>query len=130
MVVKKKNTAGMAFIVSALKRNSAAQYADIKGRADKKRLTIYPIMYGRAQALLGIVKSAKRGTGKAAMATAGKRGPGRPPKAVRGPGRPRTAPEVNGLSGFVDVIRAQNRERQDLRTALERIQGLAASALE
>ncbi|MEO6595608.1 MAG: hypothetical protein ABIP94_12720, partial [Planctomycetota bacterium] len=57
-------------VVSALKKNTKAAHADIKAEADAKKLTLYPIMFGRAQALLGIVKSAKRGTGKTARASA------------------------------------------------------------
>jgi hypothetical protein len=67
----------MEFLVSSLKSNRKASYADIKAKADEKKLSLYPIMFGRAQALLGIVKSAKRGQGKAAKARAaagGKRG--------------------------------------------------------
>ena len=69
----KKPSASMDFLLSALKSNPKAAYADIKAKADAKKLAIYPIMYGRAQALLGIVKSAKRGQGKAAKAAAAKR---------------------------------------------------------
>lgn len=67
MATKKSNPA-MDFLVAELKKNRKAAYADIKAKADKKKLPLYPIMYGRAQALLGIVKSAKRGQGKAAKA--------------------------------------------------------------
>jgi hypothetical protein len=79
----KKPSPAMDFLVSALKSNPKAAYADLKAKADAKKLAIYPIMYGRAQALLGIVKSAKRGQGKAAKAkaaksaNAGKQSPGR-----------------------------------------------------
>lgn len=59
----------MTFLFTALKSDAKASYADIKAKADKKKLKLYPVMFGRAQAMLGIVKSAKRGTGKAAKAT-------------------------------------------------------------
>jgi len=68
----KKNTEGMAFIVDSLKKNKSATYADIKAAAGKKGLTVWPIMFGRAQLLLGHVKGAKRGTGKYAKASAAK----------------------------------------------------------
>lgn len=64
----------MEFLVDSLKKNPKAVYADLKAKADEKKLKLFPIMFGRAQALLGIVKSAKRGTGKAAKASAAKRG--------------------------------------------------------
>src|ERR1051325_11860492 len=74
----KKNTEGMAFIVESLKKSKSASYADIKAAADKKGLKVWPIMFGRAQLLLGHVKGAKRGTGKYARATAAKAAGGSP----------------------------------------------------
>ncbi len=55
-------------MVQSLKANNGAQYSDLKEKADKKNLTIYPVMFGRAKAMLGLVKSAKRGEGKKAKA--------------------------------------------------------------
>ncbi len=73
----------MTFLFTALKSDAKASYADIKTKADKKKLKLYPVMFGRAQAMLGIVKSAKRGTGKAAKATVRKTKPtGRKTKAT------------------------------------------------
>ena len=60
----------MEFLVDSLKKNRKAVYADLKAKADEKKLKLFPIMFGRAQAMLGIVKSAKRGTGKFAKASA------------------------------------------------------------
>jgi hypothetical protein len=89
----KKNTEGLSFIVETLKHRKAATYAEIKEAADKKGLTIWPVMFGRAQALLGHVKVAKRGTGKHAQASAAKAGRPMPEMpARRGPGRPRKNP--------------------------------------
>ena len=86
MAAKKKSKA-MDYIVSYLKKNPKVEYAAVKEGAAKKRLTIHPIMYGRAKLLLGLVKA---GQGKTKKAKAAKRGPGRPRKtAKRGPGRPR-----------------------------------------
>lgn len=59
----------MAFLLAALEKDRGASYGDLKAAAEKKDLEVFPIMYGRAQALLGIVKAAKRGEGKAAKAT-------------------------------------------------------------
>src|SRR5262245_12698223 len=73
----KKSTAAMDLIVESLKKNRSASYADIKAAADVKKIKgVYPIMFGRAQAMLGIVKAAKRGQGKAAKAKAQAKGPG------------------------------------------------------
>jgi len=63
----------MEFLVDSLKRNPKAAYSDLKAKADDKKLKVFAIMFGRAQAMLGIVKSAKRGEGKFARASAAKR---------------------------------------------------------
>lgn len=173
----------MEFLVDSLKRNPKSSYADLKGRADEKKLQVFPIMFGRAQALLGIVKSAKRGEGKVARARAavkagkapgaGKRGRRADPssksgrvrallatglsaaeiakkvgcttalvynikssmgKAVRrGPGRPPkaagTTVGLDSLAGIVDAVRNAERERNHLRSVLERLQAVVADAL-
>ena len=62
MAASKSNPA-MEFIVESLNSNRSAAYKDIAEAAAKKKLKIYPIMFGRAQALLGIVKAAPRGQG-------------------------------------------------------------------
>ncbi len=58
----------------------------------------FPIMFGRAQALLGIVKSAKRGHGKAKMAAKAKaaKTTGGASSAKRGRGRPTNASSKSG----------------------------------
>jgi len=172
MTTQKPQSQAMAFLVSALKKNKKAAYGDIKAAADKKKLKLYPIMFGRAQALLGIVKSAKRGTGKTARTTAAKKA-GRPTNsssksgqvrallgtgmsaaeiakkvgctvglvynvkstrgggAKRGPGRPRknATASVDGIDGILAAVKNSERERTGLRSALERIQTVVASAL-
>ena len=92
MASKKKPNA-LEFCRAMLRRNPRVSFADVKAVAEKKRITLYPISYGRAQALEGIVKSRPYGSKKKAAKKAGKRGPGRPNgsknKPKRGPGRPR-----------------------------------------
>lgn len=139
----KKNNPAMDFIVDSLKSNSAAAYKDIAEAAAKKKITIYPIMFGRAQALLGIVKSAKRGEGKAARAKAGKAAKaakvaspavaGAPVK--RGPGRPRkvvaaAAPSFDGtIEGIVAAVKGSEQAKARYRGALEKIQSILADVL-
>jgi hypothetical protein len=81
-------------LVDALKANPKAAYADIKAKADDKKLKVFPIMFGRAQAMLGIVKSAKRGTGKAARKTAAK-------TSAAPTGRRGRQPDANSKSGKI-----------------------------
>ena len=72
MASKKPQSPAMQFLLESLKKDPEAAYADLKAKADGKKLQLFPIMFGRAQAMLGIVKSAKRGTGKFAKARAAK----------------------------------------------------------
>lgn len=97
-----KANPAMDFLIDFMKRNPKAVYADAAAAAKSARMAIYPIMWGRAQVLLGRVAQKPRGQGKAAKMTAAKtakasalapaaatatamapivkRGPGRPPK--------------------------------------------------
>jgi hypothetical protein len=197
MAAAKPQSPAMEFLVDALKRNPKAVYADLKAKADEKKLKVFPIMFGRAQTLTGIVKMPKRGQGKAAKARAAKAtaaparagtggGNGRRGRQVdpssksgkvrallatgmsasdiaekvgcttalvynvkstmgrggsgssgggarRGPGRPRASAggvsAIDGIAGILDAVRGADRERAQLRAALEKIQGVIADAL-
>jgi hypothetical protein len=123
MAAKKSNPEAFGFIVKALQADSKVAYADLKAKAEKKGLTIYPVMFGRAKAMLGLVKMAKRGQGKAAKAAAAKRGPGRPP-GRRGPGRPPKSAGVAGLESVINALRDGDRERDRYRRALDQIRAI------
>ena len=75
-----------------------------KGKPKKKGHKIFPIVWGRAQLLLGRVKPGSAKKAKAAKREPGRpagRGPGRPPK--RGPSRPpRARAAANGTSVVID----------------------------
>lgn len=121
MAAKKTNPA-MDFIIAALKSNRNAKYAEIAEAAAKKKLKIYPIMFGRAQALLGIVKSAPRGQGKAARQSAAASAPAR-----RGPGRPRKnpAPAMDGtIEGIVAAVKSSEQAKTRYRAALDKIRAI------
>ncbi len=62
MAAKKTNPA-WELLFEYVKQNRSATFQEVAEVAAKKKLTIHPVMFGRAQAMLGIVKSAKRGTG-------------------------------------------------------------------
>lgn len=131
MAAKKSNPA-MDFIVESLKSDRNAAYRDIAEAAAKKKLKIYPIMFGRAQALLGYVKMAPRGQGKMARAKAAaagqpvKRGPGRPPKAAKAAG---FASFDGTLESIVAAVKGSEQAKARYRSALEKIQGILADAL-
>ncbi|KAA3636073.1 MAG: hypothetical protein DWP92_10125 [Armatimonadetes bacterium] len=101
---KKQPNPAFDFLVKFMKRRPKAIYADAAAAAKRSRLKIYPVMWGRAQLLLGRVKAGK-GKLKAKMKAAArktkatrkkvtKKRVGRP----RGPGRPRKSASREGLS--------------------------------
>ena len=126
----KKSSPEMAFVLECLKRDRSASYADVRDAAAKKKMTIYPIVYGRAQALLGIVKLTPRGQGKTARAKAAvsNKAAGGPLLMPRGPGRPARAsgpaPDLSSLEGIIQVVKTTQVERDRYRNALERISGI------
>ncbi len=77
----KKKPSPMDFIVAALKKNKNVAYATVKEKADKQKISLFPVVYGRAKAALGLVPTKPRRAKKKA-ATGAKRGPGRPRKKV------------------------------------------------
>jgi hypothetical protein len=186
MAAQKAPSPALEFLVDSLKRNPKAVYADLKAKADEKKLKVFPVLFGRAKLLLGLVKAAKRGTGKFVQASAAKRASAAPPSsgtgrrsrqpdansrsgkirellgtgmsagdiakklgctpalvynvkarvadggAKRGPGRPRKGSggsSLDGLAGLLDAVKGADRERSQLRAALERIQSVIADAL-
>jgi hypothetical protein len=136
MAAKKSNPA-MDFIVDSLKSNRSAAYKDIAEAAAKKKMKIYPIMFGRAQALLGIVKAAPRGQGKVAKAKAALAAPAAPAAPVkRGPGRPRknpvvaAAPAFDGtLDGIISMVKNSEQAKARYHAALSKIQAILADVL-
>lgn len=140
MAASKSNPA-MEFIVDSLNSNRSAAYKDIADAAAKKKLKIYPIMFGRAQALLGIVKAAPRGQGKAAKAAKAKAAapaaaaaPSLLAPVKRGPGRPRKnplpAPAFDGtLEGIVAAVKGSEQAKARYHAALSKIQAILAEVL-
>lgn len=52
---KSSNSPAMAFILDYLKGNGDRPYGELKAAAEAQGYPIYPIMYGRAKALLGMI---------------------------------------------------------------------------
>ena len=127
MAAKKANP-GFKFIIASLKKNKKATYKDISAAAAKKKLKLFPVMFGRAQAMLGIVKQSKRGAGKVARRKAQKAKAARIGR--RGPGRPRKAsgPSIHGrfdeLGHLVRVVgEAVHAQLNDVRTGFRGTRG-------
>lgn len=132
MAAKKANP-GFEFIVAALKKNPKATYKDISAAAAKKKMKLFPVMFGRAQAMLGIVKQAARGKGKAAKAKAkASKAKALATPAKRGPGRPRknAAPSFDGsLESIVAAVKSSEQAKARYRGALEKIHSIISDAL-
>lgn len=125
MAAKKQNAA-MDFILDALKGNKNAKYADVAEAAAKKKLKIWPIMWGRAKALLGYVKVAPRGQGKMARrkraAAGAAKGRGRGPRA--------SAVSFDGtIESIVAAVKGSEQAKARYRAALEKIHAILADAL-
>lgn len=69
-----KGKAAFEYMMKKMKDDPKATYADVAAACKKAGHSVFPIMWGRAQALLGRVKMKPRGQGKAAMAKAAKAG--------------------------------------------------------
>ncbi len=135
-----------------LRKKPEAPFTEIRDAAKKKRITLYPISFGRAQALEGIVKVRPRGAKKGATAktrgpgrpkgSKNKRGPGRPvgSKNKRGPGRPKGSKNKAGpgrprksraaldsIEGLVVSLKTLQRERDDAVRAIDKIRNLLAT---
>lgn len=76
MAKKKTSTvkpSAMDFLVKYMRSHSNAVYADAQAAAKKAGYKIFPIMWGRAQVMLGRVKAKRRGASKKATGGAGAR---------------------------------------------------------
>lgn len=115
----------MQFVLDYLKKKPKAAYAEVKEAAAKKRLKIFPIMYGRAQTLLGHIPMSPRGKGKAARKKkAAARKTAARKTGRRGPGRPRKAPSpaLDSLEAIVSAMKQSEAERERYKRALQQIE--------
>jgi hypothetical protein len=129
----KKSSPAMQFVVAALKKNPKADYAEVRETATRKGLTIYPIMYGRAKALLGLVpisprgskKKKKKGRSKATAAEpagAVRPGPKRKNVGRRSPGSTRKDTDpLQTLETMITAMKDTTRDRDRYQRALEKI---------
>ncbi|MEY3161205.1 MAG: hypothetical protein RIT25_1196 [Planctomycetota bacterium] len=134
----KKTSPEMAFVMDYLQKNRTATFAEIRDAGAKKKLKLYPIVYGRAQALLGIVKLSPRGSGKAAKAAKAAKS-AKAPKAAKAAvggkkrGRPRknAGPSVDtsSLEGIIAAVKTLQDERERLHGTLGKIQAILSEVL-
>ena len=74
---------------------------------------------GCTPGLVYVIKSKMGSTGGAP-----RRGPGRPPKAASS-----SVSNIDGIAGILDVVKNAERQRSQMRAALEKIQAVIANAL-
>ncbi|MGH7150217.1 MAG: hypothetical protein ACREIU_05950 [Planctomycetota bacterium] len=109
----------MSFIVDYLRRESTAPYKAVQEAAKESGHTIYPVMYGRAKAILGLIPVKKRGGAPPDAAPRGRRG-GRTVLKLD---------SLDDLKGFLDSYKKMQAERDAYREALESIATAARRAL-
>lgn len=134
-MANQKGKDAFAFVKDYLAAHKGAPFAEVRDAAKAKGHKIYPIVYGRAQLLLGHVKTKPASKAKAAAKKAAK--VGRPPAAVaapavvrRGPGRPPKAKPSAGLvgiEGIVQHVRNLERERAQLLSVIGKLRDVLAS---
>ena len=117
----KKAQPVMIFAKDFLGKHPTAEYAEFRDAATKKGMKVFPIVYGRAKALLGLVPTSPRGSGKRAKrkkALAAKRiGAAR-----KGPGRPRKAANaLDTLGSLVTAMKKSDQDRERYKKALDKI---------
>lgn len=126
MAEKSSNSPAMAFILEYLKEHGDSPYAAVRAAAEADGHNIYPIMYGRAKTLLGMItedSSRRRRRKKAA-----EDGPAR---LRQGASQPAAADSsVNELSSFLDRYRELEEERNRYRAALLSVEKLLREAIE
>jgi hypothetical protein len=136
-MANQKGKDAFAFVKDYLAAHKGAPFAEVRDAAKAKGHKIYPIVYGRAQLLLGHVKSKPAGKAKPGPKKAAK--VGRPPAAAavaapavvrRGPGRPPKAKPSAGLvgiEGVVQHVRNLERERDQLLSVIGKLRDVLAS---
>ncbi len=121
MTDKSSNSPAMAFILDYLKEHGDSPYAQIREAAEQAGHNIYPIMYGRAKSLLGLLtEDSKRRRRKADRKSA---------KLRQGATEPAEG-TVKELSSFVERYHEIEEERNRYRAALLHVEKLLKDALE
>src|SRR5688572_12725676 len=115
----KNGAQALEFIREQLKRNPQMPFADVKAAAEKRGFTIYPIMYGRAMSLEGLVRPGAR---QRRRGGGGARATNRPDR------RARARAEQQPMAGL-DAVMAAMQKGQRCRSALQEIQRILQDVL-
>jgi hypothetical protein len=135
------------FVKEKLKQNPEASYKEIKAQAKLEGLTVYPVVYGRAKALLGLVptapygskskarKQAKEAKEAKALEAAFKKAEEREDNGSSASRRVRTvrsadaSDPLSSLETLVSDLKATVAERDRYRRVLEKVVGLLKAEL-
>ena len=123
MAEKSSNSPAMAFILEFLKGDGEAAYADVRAAAEKDGHNIYPIMYGRAKTLLGLITADSKRKRRRRKADS------RPAKLRQG-GVDSADSSASELSGFLERYRELEEERNRYRAALLSVEKMLRDTLE
>ena len=147
------------FVKAKLALNPEASFADIKAQAKVEGIAIYPVVYGRAKALLGLVPTAPYGSKSKARKEAKERAAAAAAAAsrdvdnreaedhsgsttavddatssrtarARAAARRGSAEPTVSLEGMIDELKTAVRERDRYRAILEKVAALIRAELE
>jgi hypothetical protein len=126
-----KKHSAIEFTRAYVRKKPTAEFKEVQAAAKKKGLVIYPIVYGRAKALEGLVKVAPYGSKK--RKKKGGRGPGRPKgsknkRAVEPTQNVATA--MDSLESVIAAMRKSNEERERYQRALQKISDILGQVLQ
>ena len=108
----------MDFVRAYLKEHPEASFQEVRSKAEREGYKLYPIVYGRAKSLEGLVPVKSRGP---------RSRPGNKPAAPT-PETNRTT--LSSLQDILDSFRKSEEQRKRYRRALDRIRALIAKTLE
>lgn len=93
-MAKANGKSRMDFLVSYVKAHPKAPYAEVRDAAAKAGHKVFPIMFGRAQSLLGMIKGGRAKAPAAPKKTGARRG--RPPRNAAPAAPAASAPKRRG----------------------------------
>lgn len=132
MAAKKKTA--YEICIAELKKNPNVEFTKVRDKAERQGEKLFPIVYGRAKAALGLVPVRKRGEAKAEREAKAANKVARKKMGKRAGGsvqRTRSAPPSRGVavSDILGSVRDLEQDRDMAREALESAREILEAAL-